>query len=178
MFARKLILLWHVLQAIPIYHFMSMKLHVNGYWMLEGVCRNFLWEKNEVENHKRTLVAWKHTARNRAEGGLGIEPFREKSCALCMHWCSKLLREPDISWIQLAKTIIKRCLGAGPGCKTKRNWIAIEGILLDDNLYILASPFLRDLIHGFQSASNSHVLRGGMFTTFAHSQATTFALQS
>lgn len=27
--------------------------------------------------------------------------------------------------------------------------------MLDDNLYIFASPFLRELIHGFQAASKS-----------------------
>lgn len=95
-FVGKTVLLRHVLWAIPIYHFMSMALNTTGYCMLEGVCKDFLWGKNEVGKQKKSLIAWKNIACGRAEGGLGLEPFQEKGRALKMRWFSRLFLEPDI----------------------------------------------------------------------------------
>lgn len=39
----------------------------------------------------------------RVEGGLRIEPFMELSRMLKLRWSSRLLIEPDIVWVKLAK---------------------------------------------------------------------------
>lgn len=98
-----------------------MSLNANGYKLLEGICRNFLWGKNKVGEQKWSLIAWKNMARRRAEGGLGIEPFAEQSLALKLWWCTRFLEEQEVMWVQFAEISIKRCLVAGPGCHTKKH---------------------------------------------------------
>lgn len=94
---------------------------------------------NKVGKQKKALVAWRNTVKNKVEGGLGIQPFNEKSKALHMRCCTKLFLELEIAWVQLAQISIQRCLATGSGCKTKRCWTTTEGLLLDEELYILVS---------------------------------------
>lgn len=71
-----------------------------------------------------------------------------------MRSVSKLLLKPQVMWIQLAQINIQRSLATSLGCKSRRLWSTIEGILLMDDLHITLSPFLCDLIHGFHEASH------------------------
>lgn len=157
-FAGKTIPLKHILCAILIFHFMSMTINVDGFWMLEGICHNFLQGKNKVGNQKRVLAAWKNIACNKAKGGLGIEPFAKQSKMCHMCWLTKILLELDISQVLLTHANIHQCLASGPGYMTKHNWMAVEGLLLENELYVTTLPFLRELICGFQLASKSQVL--------------------
>lgn len=55
-------------------------------------------------------------------------------------------------------------------CRTKRDWTATVGLLLDEELYILVSPFLRDLTRGFQQANKSleYILGGWCLIALTH----------
>lgn len=138
-FAGRTVLLKHVLCAILVYQFMSMGLSMHGYMSLEGICKQFLCGKNERGQHKRALISWNKTARSKPEGGLGIEPFHDKSRTLKMRWISKLLLELEVIWVQFARCSIQRSLAGWPGCKTKRHWSTADGLLLDDGLHISLS---------------------------------------
>lgn len=47
-FAGRLVLLMHVIRAMPIYHLMTMSLNTQGFEKLECILRDFLWGKNEL----------------------------------------------------------------------------------------------------------------------------------
>lgn len=123
--------------------------------MLKGICIIFLWGKNEVGAQKRSLVAWKNIVCKKAEGGLGIEPFKDQSLALKLFWCTRFFTEPDVMWVKFANCSISHCLANGQGCRTKKLWTVVEGLVLDEDLHISASPFLHDLIRGFNEAKHS-----------------------
>lgn len=111
--------------------------------------------KNEFGAQKRSLLAQKNTTCRKAEGGLGIEPFKDQSLALKLCWCTHFLIDPDVMWVKLAKISISQCLANGPGYRTKQLWTAAEGLLLDEDIYNSASPFLQDLLRGFNKAKSS-----------------------
>lgn len=43
----RLTLMKHVLYAIPVFHLMTLKLLKDGFGRLEGLCREFMWGKND-----------------------------------------------------------------------------------------------------------------------------------
>ncbi|KAL2612246.1 hypothetical protein R1flu_023938 [Riccia fluitans] len=54
----RVLLLQHVLKALPIYHFLGLGLQRNSYKMLETPCRTFLWGTNAEGRTKMALVRW------------------------------------------------------------------------------------------------------------------------
>lgn len=55
---RKVVLMCHVLRAIPEYHLMALYLNQQGHKQLEKACRIFLWSKNEEGKAKKDLITW------------------------------------------------------------------------------------------------------------------------
>ncbi|KAL2652665.1 hypothetical protein R1flu_020793 [Riccia fluitans] len=56
--ASLMLLLQHVLRAIPVYHFLGLGLHNTNYRKLEAPCRVFLWGTNADNKAKKALVSW------------------------------------------------------------------------------------------------------------------------
>lgn len=113
-FVGRVILLKHVIRAMPIYHLMSMSLNLQGFDELESVSREFLWGENkEGEFRKLLLVAWKDTALGKAEGGLGFVDLHSISLVLKMRWVSCILEEDTSNWVLLAKESFSRSLDSG-----------------------------------------------------------------
>lgn len=54
----QVVILCHVLRAVPIYHLMEMTLNKEGFDGLESVCRESIWEPGEQGHPKISLVAW------------------------------------------------------------------------------------------------------------------------
>lgn len=67
-----LTLMKHVLRAIPVFHLMTLKLLKDGFESLEGLCREFLWGKNDQGQTRQPLVAWETITHCNIDGGLAI----------------------------------------------------------------------------------------------------------
>jgi hypothetical protein len=65
---RKLIMLKHILRAMPTYYLMLLDFTADGYRELESVCRKFLWGYQEGGQAKAPLVAWEKICQPRSEG--------------------------------------------------------------------------------------------------------------
>lgn len=69
----RLVLLKHILWALPTYSFMIMEYTHKGYQELEAIYKDFLWGCSIEGKAKHPLVAWdKINACLVAQGGLGI----------------------------------------------------------------------------------------------------------
>lgn len=88
----RIVLLRHVLRAIPVYHLMALNLNKDGFKMLEGICREFVWGIGEQGNPKVPLVAWNTISTPTLEGGLSILNFLLHA-ALLKLWCASQLVE-------------------------------------------------------------------------------------
>lgn len=123
---------------------------------MKVVCRSFLWGKGTRGKIKKALMDWSTMTAKTVEGGLGIESFQQQSMALKMHWCSRLTMEDEVIWVKLAQESCARSLDKGAGCKTRRKWMTVEGLLLD-TLPIVGSPLLWDIAKGLFEGRNALV---------------------
>lgn len=48
----------HILKAIPVFHLMDLAMNLDGFKMLETMCREFVWGPGEQGDPKVPLVAW------------------------------------------------------------------------------------------------------------------------
>jgi hypothetical protein len=69
-FAGRVLLITHVLQAIPVYHAMFLSSSNTVVQQLKLICQEFLWGLNTLRGKHILLVAWKTMAQPKAMGGL------------------------------------------------------------------------------------------------------------
>jgi hypothetical protein len=100
-FAGQMLLVTHVLQAIPIYHAMFLKSTTKVIQQLCLLCQEFLWGRNTLGGKRIPLVAWSTIARPKIMGGLGFKDFKTHSDVLLSKWVLKALEHPDSEWAQL-----------------------------------------------------------------------------
>ena len=104
----KVIMLMHILRAVPIYYLMLLEFTVAGYKELEAVCRQFLWGFQVGGQAKVPLVAWSKICQPRSEGGLGVTEFKTQAQIYKLCFLAKILDNHPTDWV-LAKTEI--CAG-------------------------------------------------------------------
>ncbi|KAL2633604.1 hypothetical protein R1flu_005083 [Riccia fluitans] len=85
------LLLQHVLRAIPVYQFLGLGLHRNSYKQLEAPCWAFLWGINTDSSTKTPLVSWDSITKLKKNGGLQIRPFQRVSDVLKMKYFGRLM---------------------------------------------------------------------------------------
>jgi hypothetical protein len=100
-FAGRMILVKHLLQAIPIYHAMFLSSTTKVVQQLTLLCQEFLWGQNHQGGKRIPLVAWKTMARPKVIGGLGFKKFRTHSDSLLSKGVLKALDTPDCEWARL-----------------------------------------------------------------------------
>jgi hypothetical protein len=103
-FTGRVLLIKHVLQAIPIYHMMFVRTSTKTASRLECIFRSFLWGYNAEGGRKTALVAWEKLIRTKAEGGLGLKDMYKHSFALLSRWVTEALDQPQTEWAQMFYT--------------------------------------------------------------------------
>jgi hypothetical protein len=102
-FTGRLLLIKHVLQAIPIYHMMFMKTPTKTVKQLEQIFKDFIWGFKKDGGWKTPLVSWHKLVRRKACGGLGFKNIAAHSEALLSRWVTTALDEPHSDWALLFK---------------------------------------------------------------------------
>lgn len=97
-FSGRLILIKHVLQAIPIYHMMFIKSSEKLAKKMVALSWDFLWGHNAEGGKRIPLIAWERLAWPKSEGGVGLKDFRSHSDTLLTQWFTKALDSPDSDW--------------------------------------------------------------------------------
>lgn len=75
-FARRLIMVRHVLSSIPLYVSLVLPLPIKTYLVIKRLMRKFLWFANP-ERLKSNLVKWEAVCLPRSEAGLGLRRVKE-----------------------------------------------------------------------------------------------------
>lgn len=160
--AGRVILLKHVLRAIPTFHFMVLSLSGVGFEELEQICRNFLWGTAATGKTKKALIRWSAITMEKDRGGLGILTFKDQAMTLKMRHVTKLVTAQAVDWVKMANELISRSLRSGPNKKEQRHWTPGEALLLNGYMQIKGSPTLRMLLRGWDTQIRSLAFQFGL----------------
>lgn len=129
-FSSRVMLIKHILQAIPIYHLMILPILSKMAKTIAGLLNDFLWGFNPSGGRKTTLVAWKRICVCKSSGGLSIKHIPAHSKALLGKWIIALLNNPDLEWSTLFYANLKKVTWQN-GLETRRaNYTLGDRILL------------------------------------------------
>lgn len=95
-YARRLCLIKHTLQSIPIYLALIFKIPIALASKIYIICRDFLWSgANEEKKKKFSLVSYKRIYYKKSKGGLGLRKVKWLSMALRGRMAWRLIIEED-----------------------------------------------------------------------------------
>lgn len=94
----RLILVRHVLSAMPIFQMLVLDLPVWLRKLIVKLLRSFLWENKEVASGGKCLVNWKAVCRPGVFGGLGITDLQAQGIALRSRWLWQSWTDPAKPW--------------------------------------------------------------------------------
>ena len=126
----KLILIKHILRAMPTYFLMLLEFTAEGYRELEAVCRRFLWGYSVGGQSKAPLVAWEKICQPKSEGGLGLTEFRTQAMIFKLRFVARILDKHQADWVYMVKAEIKAGLRKGRFKKELKHWSVAEYVLL------------------------------------------------
>ncbi|CAM6102385.1 unnamed protein product [Calypogeia fissa] len=173
-FMGRVLVVKHVLQAIPIYHAMFLHAPDTICKKFSRLCKDFLWGFNKAGGRKLPLVAWEKMALPKIHGGLGFKEVKAHSKALLCRWILHALDNPRSEWAQLfaanlrlvrwvnQKKIKKYCyqssdlilLGRPTGFgklpytgSLWKSWSALrEHLILQDGAWLLGRWLIEDVV--------------------------------
>ncbi|KAL2635715.1 hypothetical protein R1flu_007194 [Riccia fluitans] len=145
----RVLLLQHVLRAIPTYHFLGLGLLRNSYKSLEAPCKAFLWGTNAENKAKTSLVSWESVSQLKRNGGLQIRPFHIVADVLKMRYVGRLLNGDLDDWAQIMGHFIREQMQQRPGCREAKLWSVEEGLLLLPTLSMPHSETTRNVLQGW-----------------------------
>lgn len=125
-----MVLLKHVLPAIPMFHLMALTLNKGSAANLEQLCRQFLWDPRERGHPKVPLVACATISQPTAEHGLGIFSYLKHSQLLKLCCASQLIESQPTAWVRMAEDLIRMELRRGLLKRERRKWTPFEALLL------------------------------------------------
>ncbi|KAL3694644.1 hypothetical protein R1sor_008295 [Riccia sorocarpa] len=146
----RVMLLRHVLRAIPIYHFLSIGLNDSGYKQLESVCRYFLWGAMREGKAQCPLIAWDRITCSRPHGGLLITPFDVSSVALNMKLIARLLAGDNSEWSDMIRYYIRQESRKKKYIKETKWWSAEKALLLLPSILSKDSLTLKHLMKAWK----------------------------
>lgn len=99
---RRIVLVKHVLKAIPVNNLMALTLNQAGYTELEKICR-VLWGLGETGHANVPLVIWATIPQSTLGGGLGLRCFQAHAQILKL-WCAAQILQgsplPGFRWLR------------------------------------------------------------------------------
>ncbi|KAL3683316.1 hypothetical protein R1sor_001338 [Riccia sorocarpa] len=149
-FPSKLLLIKHVLSAIPSHHLLIVGLDTKGLARVNRALRNFLWGYAEGGKPKKPLIVWSKLHLPKESGGLGwtdIQSRMKSSLAMkAMQFFEPA--EEQVGWMRLARAIVTKHLEF----TNKAGWSIHEVLLLSNSLQIRKSPTLSRILSNWFAA--------------------------
>ncbi|KAL3696995.1 hypothetical protein R1sor_011071 [Riccia sorocarpa] len=139
----------HVLQTMPNYVLMTVGLTGDGYSLLTGICRRFIWGNNSEGNEKKVLISWEKMCRKKEEGGMGLIPFDLQAKALKMRLVTKILEEEDLDWVHIASTIVEWKILDVKARRDEIGWPIQHILILGKKLQIPEAQTLSRIFEGW-----------------------------
>jgi hypothetical protein len=94
----RLVLVKHVLAAMPIFQLLAIAPSVWLSKAMEKIGRGFFWANDEVAPGGKCLVKWRSVCMPKLYGGLGIPDIQATSIALRVRWLWQSWTEPGKPW--------------------------------------------------------------------------------
>ncbi|KAL3682477.1 hypothetical protein R1sor_000499 [Riccia sorocarpa] len=143
-FTSRLLLIKHVLSAIPSHHLMTVGLNSKGLAKINTTTRQFLWGFAEEGRPKTSLIAWHKLHRSLEEGGLGWTDIQIRMESHLAHKIIRLLKPDEflVGWMRLTKGILLHHCSRS----TRQDWSLQEILVLSKGLYIKHAPTLSRIL--------------------------------
>ncbi|KAL3679635.1 hypothetical protein R1sor_022591 [Riccia sorocarpa] len=154
-FSSRLLLIKHVLTAIPSHHLMSVGLDKKGITRINRTVCQFLWGTAESGRSKTPLIAWDKLHLPKSSGGLGWSDLYTQMQTHIAYNALRLLKDGNegTNWMRLAHSILKKHLANGP----KKEWSTQEALLLSTGIRIARAPVLTKILAAwFQVKKHLH----------------------
>ncbi|KAL2611130.1 hypothetical protein R1flu_022822 [Riccia fluitans] len=145
----RVLLLQHVLRAIPSYLLLGLGLQKSSYKQLESICRAFFWGINSDNKVKTALVSWDTITKRKKNGGLHIRPFNNTSEALKMRYMSRLMDGEQSNWAQIIRFFIRQQMQRRASNREMKSWTAEEGLLLLPSLKMPQSEMANNILQSW-----------------------------
>ncbi|KAL2643523.1 hypothetical protein R1flu_011110 [Riccia fluitans] len=142
----RIVLLKHVLAAMPTYQILSVGMTEQGISRFESLCRNFIWGWNSEGNPRLATIAWWKWALRKEDGGIGWIPTKDRVTALQVRNIGHILKDKDCEWIDMAKSMIRNRLAGGTNKRERQKWSVQEALLLLKQLSIPGAPLLTRML--------------------------------
>ncbi|KAL3682360.1 hypothetical protein R1sor_000382 [Riccia sorocarpa] len=160
-FAGRVIVLKHVLRAVPIHLLACLNLQAATLKAIEGVCRTFLWGTNKDGNKKIPMIAWEEIQRPKSEGGLNFTALINTSAALRLKQATKILTRPGEEWVLEAEKLIQSVNSTGRAGQDRQTWSIQEVLLLQCPRRIPGAPTVSGLVQAWNLARPKLQLENG-----------------
>ncbi|KAL3700193.1 hypothetical protein R1sor_018215 [Riccia sorocarpa] len=158
-FAGRLVVIKHILKAIPVHVLTVIPLGRNTLNRLEASCRAFLWGTSNGKK-KAPLIAWTDCLKAKMQGGFGIPSFESINATLKLKMCLLAIgagRDSKwaIAWEKLLKSVT--------GNSSKKNWTLQEILLADPPTKVGRASTAQALLKVWSAARNHLTLRRSEF---------------
>ncbi|KAL3700161.1 hypothetical protein R1sor_018183 [Riccia sorocarpa] len=138
----KLLLCKSILNSLPHYTLMTVRLSPQGMKKVKKVTRDFLWGENERGNKKKPLIAWEIFERRKQDGGLCWVSLTDMAAAFLMKNVTKLIVGEGEEWIEMAQQIIMQKVRTLARPQEVKTWNATEILLGIGKITTPSSPTL------------------------------------
>ncbi|KAL3677035.1 hypothetical protein R1sor_026983 [Riccia sorocarpa] len=153
-FTGRLLVLKHVVRAVPIHVLAALPVSAKTCGKMETVSREFLWGKNREGKPKIPLIAWEKMQQTKICGGLGLTSFLATSRALRAKLCLRIFQYPQLTWVRAAGNIIKHQLQSGSWLRDRREWTLRELLLVAPPKRITKCPTVQGLLDAWNLMRN------------------------
>ncbi|KAL3683477.1 hypothetical protein R1sor_001499 [Riccia sorocarpa] len=157
-FPGRVVVLKHILRAMPIYYLAGLNLQQKSLDELEKIGRIFLWGHNREGSTKIPMVAWKNLLIPRRDGGLDLTSFECMSEALKMKQVGRIFNNPNEEWVQAFGMLITSVKRSGADWREKEQWTTNEKLLLNYPIRIPGAPITSNLLKTWNKARKHLVI--------------------
>ncbi|KAL3679387.1 hypothetical protein R1sor_022343 [Riccia sorocarpa] len=133
----RILMIKHILRALPVYQLMGLGLSDKGFKRLEMQCRIFLWGEGQSGKAKTPLVGWNRITMRKEAGGLGLRSFKDVGDILKMKYVQRFLAGEKTEWASMFRYLVHKEMKGRAKGNEYRWWTAEEGLLL---LHTIPTP--------------------------------------
>ncbi|KAL3676392.1 hypothetical protein R1sor_026340 [Riccia sorocarpa] len=132
-FAGRMIVMKHVLKAMPNHLFTGLFLNQKALDQMEAICRKFLWGKNDSGADRVPLIAWAEITKSKGDGGLAATSFAVQGKAMRLKALLKTFTKNHEDWHSALQAILQHATKKKPG-GTILQYLSLQEILMACNI--------------------------------------------
>ncbi|KAL3688734.1 hypothetical protein R1sor_015043 [Riccia sorocarpa] len=157
----RVVLLKHVLLAIPTYHMLMVGMNPKAGKELEAICKCFLWGSTEHGRRKKPLIAWERIIRPKYQEGLGFLSLVERANSLQMRYITQIIDGREVAWVHIMRQLISRYAIVGGRRAERGAWSAGDIRVAGKRIPLSKYKFPNNLLKVWKQAGKYLQMKSG-----------------